>query len=773
MTTPLLSAAKELTFAGISCLPLRADKRPNLQSWQHLQTQLPKETELNYWFGSDRGQGIGLVCGQVQVLDVDTKHCKDGHTRLVEALHDYGEEWFLESAVVQRTVSGGYHYCVRIQETDTAKMPPNLKLACAEGQREAYLETRGFGGYIAIEPTPGYKLTQGRFGNLPTITLEQWHKVLAVCSTLDCRPPAKIEHGTGERQHTEDSPGADYSANGGLSELARIIEPQGWQSRDGRFWTRPGKRTGCSATWDHDNSRRFYVFTSSTELENGRGYDLFGLRARIEFGGDLAACARQLAAEGWGASKKQGQAGTVADLESVAGTETGPTPGKIVIGGLEFDDTEPEHYDEPADERPWYLYQPEDKPKSKPQDGGGGAIEGEGDTTPAPESKPKPQGQSVPVTQEEIKRAAALMRLDKIIDASAIHSLTDEPPLNPILWLRDKDNRNVMAASCGNIQVLKAQSKSGKSHALAALMAAFIAGKYACEKGLIDTLGWVADNAEGKAVIMLDCEQSKHHSYRLFHKHALERAGVTQTPDWVLYYNLVGVSVGDIRPIIGRMLARNQERFGGTKYLIIDGYADLIKSVNDEEEAIALTSELMAHSVVFDCGICGVLHENTGQEGGKMRGHVGSQIERKAETIFAIDSDKSGLKSLYIERPRNEPLPKNKALKWQWNEEAGGFRLVDKHALEEIKINAQAEAKLKKAREDWDRLDEARKALDAAGICNVPTGRNELARKIAEALGMSEDTGKNRIALAIKVGFAAKASDDGAYIFYSVAPPRP
>lgn len=70
------------------------------------------------------------------------------------------------------------------------------------------------------------------------------------------------------------------------------------------------------------------------------------------------------------------------------------------------------------------------------------------------------------------------------------------------------------------------------------------------------------------------------------------------------------------------------------KLVVIDGIADLQYNTNDLEESERLVTELMAISTNFNCHILCVLHTNPNTD--KARGHVGSSLQRKAETVLYV-----------------------------------------------------------------------------------------------------------------------------------------
>jgi hypothetical protein len=68
--------------------------------------------------------------------------------------------------------------------------------------------------------------------------------------------------------------------------------------------------------------------------------------------------------------------------------------------------------------------------------------------------------------------------------------------------------------------------------------------------------------------------------------------------------------------------------------VVIDGIADLQRNTNDLEESDALVTELMALSTLAKTHIMCVLHTNPGSD--KARGHLGSSLQRKAETVLFV-----------------------------------------------------------------------------------------------------------------------------------------
>jgi len=80
-------------------------------------------------------------------------------------------------------------------------------------------------------------------------------------------------------------------------------------------------------------------------------------------------------------------------------------------------------------------------------------------------------------------------------------------------------------------------------------------------------------------------------------------------------------------------------RFNGIHLVVIDGIADLIRSANDETESVAIVDELYRLAGIYNTCILCVLHFVP--NGIKLRGHIGSELQRKAAAILSIEKDEN------------------------------------------------------------------------------------------------------------------------------------
>lgn len=190
-------------------------------------------------------------------------------------------------------------------------------------------ETRGEGGFVVTAPTPGtfhatgnpWKRLEGGPEQCPALTVTErdtFHAVLH--ELLDTMPAPEPEQptATAPARNTPVSVGAMFGRTSPLDDFearntwADILTPHGWKKTprvdaDGtEYWLRPGSAPGAglndhSASTGHAGDRdRLYVFSTNTVFDTEVPYTKVGALAVLEYDGDHAAMARDLARRGYG-----------------------------------------------------------------------------------------------------------------------------------------------------------------------------------------------------------------------------------------------------------------------------------------------------------------------------------------------------------------------------------------------------------------------------------------------------------------------------------------
>jgi hypothetical protein len=268
--------------AGLSVIPLRSNKRPDLASWAERIDAQPDEMMVRLEARHHEGFAVaGGGPGRTQFLDFEAGF--DGfYATLSERLEAAGladtfTAW-CEGYTVG-TPGGGLHVAVHVEGEGTP--PGNVKLAMDAGGH-TLVETRGHGGYVVAAPSNGHTHPSGKpwvqlagsFERIAWATEDEWNSVCAVIRTFDALGPA-----------SETPPPAFSLAQPGGVSLSRIehtlswidgvqmpsmsmlLDNAGWSYHhaDGEhtYWTRPGKdpREGHSATVNAND--RLFVFSSN------------------------------------------------------------------------------------------------------------------------------------------------------------------------------------------------------------------------------------------------------------------------------------------------------------------------------------------------------------------------------------------------------------------------------------------------------------------------------------------------------------------------------
>lgn len=175
---------------------------------------------------------------------------------------------------------------------------------------------------------------------------------------------------------------------------------------------------------------------------------------------------------------------------------------------------------------------------------------------------------------------------------------------------------------------------TGKSNYVSAILAGTL-----CDKPLnMDiTLGLsVTANPKSLAVIHYDTEQSEAQLHKNMCK-TLKRANLTSVPPFYHSLYLASFSRKDRLKLMRESMDLYYHKHGGIHLVVIDGIADLIRSANDETESIAIVDELYRLAGMYNTCIICVLHFVP--NGIKLRGHIGSELQRKAAGILSIEKD--------------------------------------------------------------------------------------------------------------------------------------
>ena len=188
--------------------------------------------------------------------------------------------------------------------------------------------------------------------------------------------------------------------------------------------------------------------------------------------------------------------------------------------------------------------------------------------------------------------------------------------------------------SKGDIIFITGGEGTGKSNYISGILSGTLGSERLQAE---QTLGLeITANPKGLAVLHYDTEQSEAQLHKNLGK-TLRRAGVKTVPEFYHSLYLASLSRKDRLKIIRESMDLFHHKHGGIHLVVIDGIADLIRSANDETDSIAIVDELYRLAGIYNTCIICVLHFVP--NGIKLRGHIGSELQRKAAGILSIEKD--------------------------------------------------------------------------------------------------------------------------------------
>jgi hypothetical protein len=190
---------------------------------------------------------------------------------------------------------------------------------------------------------------------------------------------------------------------------------------------------------------------------------------------------------------------------------------------------------------------------------------------------------------------------------------------------------NKPSLTAGNFTLINGKKKAGKTFLLGGLFASTINNSLQ-----LDTIkGCLPDDKRN--VLYFDTEQSNYHANRSI-KRICALTGNTN-PSNLFAYGLRPLKPEQRLKIIEKAITT----IPNVGIVAIDGIRDLLtRGINDEFEATLLTSQFLTWSCELNIHIILLLHQNKNDL--NPRGHIGSEIVNKAETVISVTKeDKSNV----------------------------------------------------------------------------------------------------------------------------------
>ena len=232
------------------------------------------------------------------------------------------------------------------------------------------------------------------------------------------------------------------------------------------------------------------------------------------------------------------------------------------------------------------------------------------------------------ITEERRELDSAVdNELKKLIDSTILDLSIDIPEPQVLV---SREGRPVLTR--GNISMVVGLPGARKS-----FLCTGIAGAFLSNDTCIGLQGEIPDGN----LLWLDTEQADVHVARIGRRlNRIMRHDEKDNPQNIKIHRGRELTPQDRAKLLNATIALYRP-----DVVVIDGVADLISDPNDVAQSTAIVNELMKLSKEHDCHILVVVHANIGSE--KARGHLGSEVQRKAETVITVKADGETSKCMF------------------------------------------------------------------------------------------------------------------------------
>jgi hypothetical protein len=240
------------------------------------------------------------------------------------------------------------------------------------------------------------------------------------------------------------------------------------------------------------------------------------------------------------------------------------------------------------------------------------------------ELKKKSVTESHATTEVESKKLErAEFRKKYLID------VREEIPPPKIAWgLKNILNDKVaILGTLGNFSLVIGKAKAKKSFFIIIAIACALVNEYILNR----LIGSLPNNQN--QVLYIDTEQGKYHVQLAVRR--ICRLLNVEIPPNLLTYHLRALSSAERLQFVEEEIYSN-DKIG---IVVIDGIKDLVTSINDEAEATLIASKLLKWTEERNIHIITVLHQNKNDN--NARGHIGTELINKAETVLSITKEES------------------------------------------------------------------------------------------------------------------------------------
>lgn len=223
--------------------------------------------------------------------------------------------------------------------------------------------------------------------------------------------------------------------------------------------------------------------------------------------------------------------------------------------------------------------------------------------------------------EKEVKEIAEDLDFGEKLAKAQIHLSDKIDPPPPVIQIDDKKEEWVTVFTEGNLSVIQGRAKARKSFAVAMFVASSISSEPIFRR---------FRGVPKKKVFYFDTEQSKFYVQQAYRRIA-DMSNGSGLKERLFVFGLRPYTPAERVEMIDHVFSTIKD----IGFVVIDGIRDLISNINDPDESTMISSKLLKWTDKTGAHILTVLHENKAD--GKARGHIGSELVNKAESILKVE----------------------------------------------------------------------------------------------------------------------------------------
>lgn len=251
----------------------------------------------------------------------------------------------------------------------------------------------------------------------------------------------------------------------------------------------------------------------------------------------------------------------------------------------------------------------------------------------------------------------------------------------------------------GDIQVVKAKAKQGKTHAVLCLIAGLLNGEFMAIKSLI----------ENPKICFFGTEEHRRSTQNLGKKvHKLCNWDSKENSDRFFVYSLRAMEAKERVEFIREAIIEEKPDI-----VFIDGVRDLLVDFNNITDSINLVSLLLKLAEENDCAIVNVIHTNKSFSDSNMRGHLGTELLNKCSDVLEVE--KSG-SIINVEETDCRNIPTGK---WAFSFDKEGLLVKAEIKSKEEKVSIKKEDRIEKIKKHFTKIFENGKSLNYSELRDV------------------------------------------------------